>query len=178
MINVNVAVSERFQKKLQEDKGFEKIYLDYLSDPTDKKKEYLDEMYKRYERQLISLKYLRKMLFFEAKRFDKKVREINKRQFSLDVDYDENLTFMDLLEDENGEKVLDKVFDSELKELFSDEKLCREILAMTNKQKEVLRGLYVSALTEAVLAKQLGVTQQAVSKTHRSIINKLRKVVV
>lgn len=175
MINRKLVESEDFKRKLQEDEDFKKVYLEYLTNPNEMNKIHLDEMYKRYERQLIGLKYLRQMIFFECKRFDAKIRKRNLAHLSLDAPYDENLTFMDLLEDENAENNLNVAFEKELKEVFSDERLCREILSMTDKQKEVLHGLYVSELPEAVLAQQLGVTQQAVSKRHRGIMNKLRK---
>lgn len=176
VINEKIVKSEIFQKKLREDGEFEELYLDYLLNPTHIKKERLNEIYKQFEKQIIALQYLRKMIFFEAKRFDKKVRRAS-NHFSLDVEYDENLTFIDVIKDDNAETSFNNVFERELKEIFSDEELAREILSMTEKQKEVLHGLYVVALTEAVLAQQLGVTQQAISKTHKRIISRLKKVV-
>lgn len=173
MINKDVVESERFQKKLQEDEYFKRVYLEYSTNPTEINKNRLNDMYKRYEKQLMALAYLRKMIFFEAKKFDANIRKVNKSRTSIDSLLAEDFVLID----ERAEDSLNIVFESELKEIFSDEKLYREILLMTDKQKEVLRGVYVSELTEAVLAQRLGVSQQAVSKTHRAIIKKLRKAV-
>lgn len=177
MIDTEVTKSERFNRKLQEDKRFNKIYLDYLTDPTEAKKERLNELYKQHEKRLMGLAYLRKMVVFEAKRFDFEIRKEKNNCFSLDSEQGVDVSFSDLVEDENAKKSFERVFDNELKEVFCNEEIYRQILVMTDRQKEVLCGLYVFTLTEDALAKQLGVSQQAVSKTHRNIIRKLREVV-
>lgn len=177
MINNHVVESNIFKRKLLEDESFERQYLEYLLEPTKTKEERLNETYKQYEIQLMAKKYLSKMIFFEAKKFDSKIRKIYGGQFSLDAEYDENLMFLDALKDKTAEYKLNKIFEKDLKECFCDEKLSKEISSLTTKQKEVLHGIYVLALTESMLAQQLGVSQQAVSKTHRTIIKRLRKAV-
>lgn len=177
VINEDVFISERFQRKLHEDEDFKKIYLEYLLDPNETNKKRLNESYIKYEKQLIALKYLRKVVVFEAKRFDSKIRKRNAKQLSFDAKFDDELTFFDILKDEKAESNFNEMLERKLEEAFVDARISSEILSMTDRQQEIIYGLYVKDLTEVVLAERLGITQQAVSKTHRKVIKKLRKVV-
>lgn len=138
----------------------------------------MNETYKNFEKKLIVRAYLRKIIQFEAKRFDQKIRNREKQTSSIDkvIDEDGN-TISELLVDERTNSAYEKIWNKDLNQIFLDEKLNRVVMNLTVKQRKVLYMVYVLELGEKEIGKQMNVTQQAVSKIHRAAIKKLRESV-
>lgn len=60
------------------------------------------------------------------------------------------------------------------KEIFCDKEILEAIKTLTDRQKEILYKCIVRDQKETLVAKELGVTKQAVNKTKNAALNKLR----
>jgi RNA polymerase sigma factor (sigma-70 family) len=175
-INKNIVESQNFIRFLENEKN-NIIYLNYLKEPNKKNALELNEAYKKFERQLMVRAYLRKAIQYEAKRFDKKLRGIEKKNTSMDKPHEEGATLGDFLIDEKSVATYEEMWDSTLEDMFADIRLYKAIVNLTRKQRKILYLLYIQELSEKEVAKQLGVTQQAVSKVHRAALSKLKEVI-
>ena len=176
-INQEVIYSHHFTNFLK-NKENAHIYENYLEEKTINHTKQLNEAYKSYERDLIISSYLNKVISFEAKRFDKKLRTESKLICSLDEQIGEDITLVDTLVDEKSEEDFDNItLNNELDELF--EELCwKQIFdSLTKRQKEILKMIYMLDLPEKEVARSLRITQQAVSKTHCRALKKIKELV-
>ena len=82
-INKKIIESHVFSRFLEEE-GNIVIYFKYLREPSKKNAIELNETYKKFERQMIVRGYLKKTIEYEARRFDKKIRNAEKETVSLD----------------------------------------------------------------------------------------------
>lgn len=175
-INKKVLESQNFIKFLEDERN-NILYLKYLYDPSKKNVIELNEAYKKYERQLMVRGYIKKAIYHEAKKYDESLRNKEKQQISLDQTFDDGATLGDFLIDEKSTRTYEEMWDSRLEEIFENIKLYEMIINLTRKQRNVLYLLYIKELNEKEASRQLNVTQQAVSKVHRTAINKLKGVV-
>lgn len=173
-INANVVESKRFVRFLEDERN-NIAYLKYMYEPSEKNAMELNEAYKKFERQLMARAYLKKAIYYESKKFDETLRN-NERQ-KISIDKHDEATLGNLLIDKKSEEIHDEIWDSTLEEIFTDIKLHQAIINLTLKQRNVLYLLYIMELNEKEVAGQMNVTQQAISKTHRTAINKLKKVI-
>ena len=173
-INKKIIESHVFSRFLEEE-GNIVIYFKYLREPSKKNAIELNETYKKFERQMIVRGYLKKTIEYEARRFDKKIRNAEKETVSLDKVVDgTEITISELLIDEESSLAYEVIFNRDLNEFFEDVSLIKCIASLTEKQKKVVYMLYVMELSEKEVAKQMNVTQQAISKVHRAAIKKIR----
>lgn len=152
------------------------LYIRYLNDGNEENAKKLDAAYKKFEQIVIIGAYLKKVIYYEAKRFDRKIREFEKMNRSIDENIGEGGTLKDTLMDENNVINLNEIENS-LEEIFENKKLYEAIVNLTKKQRHVIFLLYIKKISEKEVAVSRGVTQQAISKTHRSCIKKLREMV-
>lgn len=116
------------------------------------------------------LSYFSKVIFFEAQRFDKKIRAAHLLPL-LETDEDENTSnSIHLIYTENKEDKKDELVD-----YFEDERLYDIISNLSEDNRKILYWLYVSELDEAQVAKKLGVTKQAVNKRKNNLLKRIRK---
>jgi len=151
------------------------LYNSYLEDSTVKKKEMLERRFSYHVKKIRILSYFIKTLHFESKRFDMKIRNFAyQNPLILDKtsdDYGANL--LDLIASDNRfERDLDS---NKLEEIIEDKNLNRIVSALTAKQKVILNLIYVKDLQEETVAKQLGITIQAVNKTKKTALNNIRQ---
>ena len=174
-IDKEILKSKRF-KIFLEDEDNNKIHLKYLNEKNEENANELNETYKNFERKLIVRAYLRKIIHFEAKQFDRKIRSKDKQTLSLDkiVNEDGN-TISELLIDEKSKFIYEEIMNKDLDQIFMDEKLNQVVMDLTLKQRKVLYMIYFLELSEKEIGKEMKVTQQAISKIHRAAIKKPRE---
>lgn len=169
---INSNVFKRFLE-IEENK---KLYFSYLEDPTSENADTLNEKFKYFEKQIVRIAYIKKVLFYESKRFDSKLREHNKKyNLNLDAPIDKNSSNIDKVPDENSFIHFERIFEDDLESLVSDELLINLLRRLNTKQKQVLYYRYVLDLTEKEIANIYNVSQQAISKTLHKSINILRE---
>lgn len=174
-INKEILKSERFTK-FSEDKNNYIIYSKFLTEKNEENAHELNEAYKNFERNLMVRAYLRKAIQFEARRFDKKIRNKEKQTISIEkVVNEDGITISELLVDEQNRLTYEEILNKDLNQIFMDEKLNRVVINLTPKQRKVLYMIYFLELSEKEIGKEMKVTQQSISKIHRAAIKKLRE---
>lgn len=176
-INKNILESEKFIRFLEDERN-NIIYLKYVYEPNKKNAIELNEAYKIFERQLMARSYLKKAFHFEAQKFDQKIRDKEKQNISIDKTTEDGTELGEFLIDEKSSRIYEQMMDVNLEELFEDIRLYQAIVNLTRKQRKILYLLYIKDLSEKEIAKQLSVTQQAISKVHKAAINKLKEVMI
>ena len=170
ILNPAVINSNVFKRFLEIEEN-QKLYASYLAEPTNTNADILNERFKYFEKQIVRIAYIKKVIFYESKRFDSKLREHYKKyDLSLDATTVESASNESLVQDENAFIHFERIFENDLESLLSDELLITLLRRLNTKQKQVLYYRYVLDLTEKEIAKLYNVSQQAISKTlHKSI---------
>lgn len=153
-----------------EDKKNRILYATYLNNPSDFNKQKIEDAFKVHAMKIRFLSYFSKVIFFEAQRFDKKIRAAHLLPL-LETDEDENTSnSIHLIYTENKEDKKDELVD-----YFEDERLYDIISNLSEDNRKILYWLYVSELNEAQVAKKLGVTKQVVNKRKNNLLKRIRK---
>ena len=133
----------------------------------------IDSKFKKYYQNYRVLSYLIKVLHFESKHFDRKVRTHRDRNQLILTSNLENLDLSPIY--------LEKSYSDSigLSENIVDHISCDDLFnclrTLTDRQKEILSLAYVRQMSDKEIAQYLGITQQAVSKTRRNVITIIRK---
>lgn len=130
----------------------------------------INNKFKKFYLKFRILSYLIKVVHFESKHFDKKLRTHRYRnQLTLTNNLDiTSIYYEKSFSDSYGlsEDILDHI---------SCDNLLNCLRKLTNRQKEILSLVYVKQMTDKDIAQYLGITPQSVSKTRRNVINTIRK---
>ncbi len=143
-----------------------KIYETYLQNPNEINKELVESKFKLHVMKLKVLAYFSKVLFYEAQRFDKKIRRTTVPL--LDNDTEESPIIIDTALEISDEPILESHFENE--RLFS------LISKLDENNKQLLYLLYVQNLDEGEVAAKFGVTKQAINKRKNNLLKKFRKL--
>lgn len=170
-------MSNRLIASFLEDTEHQKLYSDYLQNPSQEKKDFLEEQFKNFVIKIKAISYFSKVLYFEAQRFDKRLRDNSKRGILI-LDNEEINDDIQFNESNNMllETVEQFLGDTNIEDFILDEKLFDIVSTLSDKNKELLNLLFVSDLDEKEIAIQLGISQQAVNKRKNSILTKIRKL--
>lgn len=140
---------------------------------SEKIKQKIDFKFKKHYQNYRIMSYLIKVLHFESKHFDKKMRTYKHRyQLILTTDL-ENVNFSPIYFEKSYSDSND--FSYDIADHISDDKLFNSFKTLTERQREILSLVYVRQMTDKEIAHYLGITQQAVSKTRKNVIKKIRK---
>lgn len=150
------------------------IYKRYLDNPITKHQVELDKHFKKHFYMIRCISYFVKMIHFESKHFDRKQRERNKTsQLYLDKVNESGQRNVELIPDQHQESK--SYFHTNLVETIENPILYNSILNLTDRQKNLLYYLFIDNMKNIEVAMLLGITQQAVSKAKKVMLNKLRK---
>lgn len=149
-----------------QDPKHQKLYSDYLEMPNEANKELIESNFKLHVMKLKVLSYFSNVLFFEAQRFDKKLRATST---------------LPLLDGDKLETTESSLFDVEMNETlvenyFENERLFNLVSNLNDRNKQLLYLLYVKDLTEDQVADFLGITKQAVNKRKNNLLKKIRRL--
>ena len=150
-----------------------------MKNPSSDKKEEIEKLFQTHVYKVQLLTYFSKILHFESQRFDKKIRHLHTTQpLILDKSMnDGETTLLDLIgESQASYEYQTPLIDSNnLTSLFEDKLLHDIISQLSAKQKEILYLLYIEGLTETEIAHKLTITKQAVNKTKKQTLKKIRE---
>nr|WP_243183323.1 sigma factor-like helix-turn-helix DNA-binding protein [Anaerosolibacter carboniphilus] len=79
---------------------------------------------------------------------------------------------MDFIEEIYGDKE-----NIDYREIFADKEVLQAIETLTDRQKQIIHECIIKDKEEEMVAKELGITKQAVNKIKQAALNKLRKEV-
>ena len=173
-----------FQNRLLQsfltDEKIEKLYLSYVEDPSQFKKDQIENLFQIYVRKIQLLTYFSKVLYFESQKYDKKTRRIAQNNaLILDKSVnDSKVTVLDLIGETQPFYELDfssPINPHDLEFLLEDKHLYQIISKLSVKQKEILYLIYVEGWTEIEVAQKLTITKQAVNKTKNQTLKKIRR---
>ncbi|MEK4715931.1 sigma factor-like helix-turn-helix DNA-binding protein [Sporosarcina sp. FSL K6-5500] len=169
-----VLKKEKIQNPLL--KGFLKqednnqLYEEFLIKHTKEIKRILNKRFVMFYYKIRLISYFSKLIEFEAIKYDMKLREHNKR-YNLILDKPTNSgnrdTLVDLLKDGSSGVTITKLED------FIEPAALK---SLTDKQKNILYLIYIKELKDTEISKMLGVSQQSITKTKKTAIQKLRRV--
>ena len=173
-------VQNRLLQTFLTDEKVNELYLSYVEDPSQLKKDRIENLFQIHARKIQLLTYFSKVLHFESQKFDKKKRQLA-RNYALILDKSVN---------DGEETVLDFIGETQPSSEFSfsspinshdlefhleDKHLYKIISKLSVKQKEILYLLYVESFTEIEVAQKLAITKQAVNKTKNQTLKKIRR---
>lgn len=152
------------------------MYRLYKNEPTLVNKERLEEAFIAHTKEFLAISYLKKVIYFESRRFDKKRRELeNKQLVILNAPTENNLTLLDMLVDENSESYFNLTLETCLEEVITDSLLIKAVRSLSERQKEILYYRYVLDYSDTMIAKKYNISQQSITKSHRKALQKLKE---
>ncbi|MGB8001274.1 MAG: sigma-70 family RNA polymerase sigma factor [Anaerobacillus sp.] len=155
----------------------QRLIEDFLQQPNAQKEDHLNEAFKAHYFDIRFTSYVSSSLYFHSVNFDKHARKYSERH-PLTLDHtveQEGGSLIDLVPDPSSDIAPFTNF-STLTECLENEELLQAFEALTDKQKHILDLAYVQDYSDTDIARVLGVSQQAVSKTHRKALNTLKSI--
>ncbi len=126
------------------------------------------------------LNYINKTLNYTNKEYKRKLYNTNRNEKLIlnDCIGEGSTEYMYNIEDKSFDLIkevynLNETIDFE--EIVNNYFLLEEIMKLTKRQKQILYKCVIEEKTDTAVAEDLNITQQAVSKARKKILNKLRK---
>jgi len=145
------------------------LLINYLHDPTYTNKENVNEAFKKYFLEIRFTAYMSSLIHFASIDYDKKQRKERNRSV-LFPENDPNGPFPYL----GTKDHIEETQVSSIEDIASSLPLYKALLKLTETEKKVLLDAYVFIKSDNEIAKDKGVSQQAISKTKIKAINKLK----
>ncbi|MBQ0140465.1 MAG: hypothetical protein KBT36_14365 [Kurthia sp.] len=175
-LNANIINSPIFQSFIETSEN-EVLYLTYINNSSLANKENLEIAFATHAKQVFAVSYLKKLIYFESRRFDKKRREFEAKQPAiLNANKEENTQLIDMIEDPHADKLFQTKLETSIEEVLSDNVLIDAVLTLTNRQKDILFYYYVLNWSDPMIAKEFNVSQQAIAKTRKKALQKMHDV--
>ncbi|WP_053217537.1 sigma-70 family RNA polymerase sigma factor [Virgibacillus senegalensis] len=158
------------------------LFVQTICYPSHANTKKLDDKFRAYYFNIRLTTFLSNTLHFNAINYDKKYKNLKMRnQLILDspLTDDSEYTLKDLIEDKQQNTSLEVVLSQgrnySLEDMVVDEKLYHAITKLTENQKKILNLAYVHELSDTEIAGILKKSQQAVSKSHKKALKRLRR---
>ncbi|AMA74441.1 MULTISPECIES: sigma-70 family RNA polymerase sigma factor [Aneurinibacillus] len=157
------------------------LFIQAVSSSTKESKKKLDKSFKNYYLKIRLVNFMSKLLYYSAIDYDKKIRKHNQRYLLIldkpvqNASQDDEITIVDLIpsnEQPFDGQIIEK--NNVLEEIISDPLLSKAIKRLTPKEKLIIELAYVHAMSDRTIAKKLCISHQAVSKTRKRAIAKIR----
>lgn len=147
------------------------LYNEYIENPSKANKVKLDKQFQKYFYLIRCISYFIKVIHFESKHFDKKQRKRNELfQLTLDKTDENGHRVVELLSEDN----INEYLGYRLEDLVEDPNLYSSIQSLTDRQKTLLNLIFIERMKDTEIAKLLGVSQQAITKSKKRVLTKLR----
>ncbi len=148
----------------------------FLLEPNAEREYELNEAFKSHYFDIRFTAYVSSSLYFHSVNFDKKHRTYSERHpLTLDkkTDQGDGQAFIDLVPDQS-DSLSPFMNYSTLAECLEDDDLLTGYRALTERQQRILDLAYVQEWSDTEIARSMGVSQQAISKSHKKALNALR----
>jgi RNA polymerase sigma factor (sigma-70 family) len=153
----------------------QELLKEFLTSPSPSAEDCLNEAFKAHYFGIRFTSYVSSSLYFHSVNFNKKIRLHRGRQLlTLDqpLGGDEDGSFKDMIPDSGETFTLPE---QSLEDAISDDALLAAFRRLTDRQREILDLAYMKGMNDTEIAASLGVSQQAVSKSHRNALARLRE---
>lgn len=140
--------------------------------------ESLNQLFKEFYFEYRFKAYLNQILYFEAITFSKKRSQHHKREALIleqPIGNDRETTLLDTIADTETIRLEGIDGLDSLDSYLSDDQLYQAFKQLTNHQQKILYLSFVKLLKDVEIAMVLNVSQQAVSKTRKTALEKIRK---
>ncbi|WP_432406516.1 helix-turn-helix transcriptional regulator [Wukongibacter sp. M2B1] len=172
---VNLAI-----KYLSENDKHKKLYVEGMILKDSKALKMLEQNFNDYLFKACLCAYVKKTICFSSLRIKKrKDRIVNREKLYLnviDVNFQEER--INLVPDKKMD-IVDEVYESQrcidYTQIFSDKQLSNAFTNLTNKEKEIIGECIVNDKSQTSVAKNLGISRQAVNKIKNSALRKLNR---
>jgi RNA polymerase sigma factor (sigma-70 family) len=157
------------------------LLVDVINNPSNVSKKKLDDTFREYYFKIRFTNYLSKAIYFNAINFDKKVNlflDRNKSILDSQLKEGDNLTLIDYLvskEWQEGQEVWND--SSNIADHLTSYSLYKAIQLLTENQRQLLNLAYIYDLNDSEIAIYLNKSQQAVSRSHKKALKKLREII-
>ena len=135
----------------------------------------LDDRFRQHFFEYRFISYLTTYFYYESVQYDKKIRKRNEKEITtLDSPIEDGITLKDTIAAKE-ELYANK---GSFKDLLTNDLLVQSFKKLSSQQQEVLNYYYVQGYKEKEISEVLGISQQAVSKSKRKAIDKLKVLMV
>jgi RNA polymerase sigma factor (sigma-70 family) len=151
-----------------------------IDNPTNSSKKKLDDTFKEYYFNIRFTTYLSQVIYFNAINYDKKVKLFSDRnKLILDSPTEDkngnSIDFFGSTEWEDGQEAW--VPSSNIGDHLTNYSLYIGIQQLTENQRQLLSLAYIYGYNDSEIATLLNKSQQAVSKSHKQVLKKLREII-
>ena len=173
-------IQNRLVRNFLKDPEVKELYQSFLEKPTARKKEIIEKMFQIHSRKIQLLSYFSQTLTFESQKFDKKIRQQSKlNQLILDKNiHNGEDKLLDLVADKRNycDFESNTIIEScKLEMIFEDKQLYDIVSRLSAKKKEILYLLFVKNWTEEELAREFGLSKQAINKVKNQTLRKIKR---
>jgi RNA polymerase sigma factor (sigma-70 family) len=157
------------------------LLKEVISNPTDLLKKKLDDTFREFYFKIRFTTYLSQAIYFNAINFDKKLKLFSERNLSIldkPLKGEKDGTIIDLLsstEWKEGQEVGN--VSSNISDHVTSYSLYNGTQLLTENQRQLLSLAYVYGLNDSEIAIYLNKSQQAVSRSHKRALKKLREII-
>ena len=138
-------------------------------------KSILDDIFREHIFEFKFISYLTTYFYYESVRFDKNIRSRNEKEYIvLDTPLNEGGSIKDTIVSPKQEPTINSGISIE--DRFFNEKLANSFQVLTPHQRSILIMYYVEGYKDLEIAEKLSISPQAVSKSKKSAIHKLKQL--
>ena len=157
------------------------LLKEVINKPTDLLKKKLDDTFREFFFKIRFTTYLSQTIYFNAINYDKKIKLFSDRNISIldrPLKGNQNGTLIDLLGSEEwkeGQEVW--IASSNIGDHLSSQTLFNGLQLLTENQRQLLSLAYIYGLKDSEISTYLNKSQQAVSRSHKNALLKLREFI-
>lgn len=149
--------------------------------PTKMSKQQLDDSFREFFFKIRFTSYLSNAIHFNAINYDKKIKlflERNQPILDSPVKGREGEALLDVITPKDLQERQESCIDSSnIEDHLTNDSLYKGIQQLTENQRQLLSLAYIFGLNDTEIASHLNISQQAVSKSHRKALKKLREII-
>ena len=157
------------------------LLAEVINNPTNLSKKKLDDTFREFYFKIRFTNYLSQAIYFNAINYDKKVKlflERNKSILDCQINDGESVTLIDYLASKEWQEGQEVYFEStNIADHLTSYSLYQAIQLLTENQRQLLNLAYIYGLNDSEIAIYLNKSQQAVSRSHKNALTKLREII-
>ncbi|MFT9496153.1 sigma factor-like helix-turn-helix DNA-binding protein [Anaerosolibacter sp.] len=168
------------KKFLEEDAANKDLYVQGVIFKNDSFLDVLNQKFNDYLFRINLYSYIKKTIFYAARELKQKENALREKEG----------LYLNVLDDDFGEEKINTIADTPMDfveeicrdqedinyhELFTDKEVLEAISTLSARQKQIIHECIIKNKEEEMVAKELGITKQAVNKIKQAALNKLRK---
>jgi len=170
-------LGENFINESEENK---KLFINAMVFKNNKDFEILKKKFNDFLFKIRLYAYIKKTISFESHQIQKKENKKKEREslFLNATDTDFNEEKINSVPDDSIDfmrEICDPYKEVDFNEIFYNKRILKSFKVLTNKQKEVIYECILKDKDEKIVAKELGVSAQAINKTKNTALEKLKK---